>query len=43
MEPKNINFNLKTVPEKKDWKQAMKSKKSSGLDGLIQEQMIARA
>jgi hypothetical protein len=45
MERKNLRFSLKTVSEKKVYKAicSLKKKKSSGSDGLIQEQLVLGA
>ena len=45
MERKNLRFSLKTVSEKKVYKAicSLKKKKSSGSDGLTQEQLVLGA
>ena len=45
MERKNLRFSLKTVSEKKVYKAicSLKKKKSSGVDGLTQEQLVLGA
>ena len=45
MKGKNLNFSLKTVTEKKVFQtiKSLKNKKSSGADGLTQEQLIQGA
>jgi hypothetical protein len=45
MKSKNLRFSLKTVSEKKFYKAicSLKKKKSSGSDGLTQEQLVIGA
>ncbi len=42
MEQKKINFSLKTVSERTDYKAmcSVKKKKSAGVDGISQEQLV---